>query len=181
MPPDADRAFREFLNRCWQRDIAPLLRDEHAAARARAARIGGRAAAAAGLALDKLFGLRGKPFARSMTVLGGTVGALAPDVWDWKWLCESATADQQDVVDEQVRARAAALEHAEALALFELTPSAPLEGLKHAWREASKRWHPDVAPCPEARQEHHLRFLAYQAAYERLRAAYESGVLPARC
>lgn len=180
MGRDADAAFRAFLNRCWEQDIAPLLRDEHAGTRARAAQLGGKAAAAAGLALDKLLGLRGKPFARSLTVLGGTVGALLPDVWDWKWLRTSATRAQQAVVDRQVQARAAGLDYAEALGLFGLTPSADLDELKHAWREASKRWHPDVAANPAARDEHHLRFLAYQAAYERLRAAHEAGVLPVR-
>lgn len=178
-PPDDNEAFRRFLRQVWKTDVAPLLRDHRAAQRAKTARVTGKMAAATGLLVDGLLRLKGRPFARFMTVVGSSLGALLPDVWDWRWLREAADADEQEVVKEQVRRAAAELPEADALALFGLRPSATADELKHAWRQVLQRWHPDKAPTEKRRREHHVRFLAYKAAYERLCAAYDAGRLPA--
>jgi hypothetical protein len=173
-----NEAFRRFLRRVWQRDIAPLLVGEYAAQRRKSAWIGGRLAATTGLVLDSLLRLRGRPFARALTVLGTTAGALLPDVWDWRWLRERAGPRERTVVAEQVQRRAAELEVREALALFDLPANATAAALKQAWRQVSQNYHPDKAPDEPSRAEYHVRFLAYRAAYDRLARAYETGALP---
>ncbi|MGD8450571.1 MAG: J domain-containing protein [Phycisphaerae bacterium] len=173
-----DEAFRRFLRRVWQDDITPLLRGRRAQQRAKSASVAGRIAATGGLVADTLLRLKGRPFTRFMTVFGTTVGAILPDAWDWQWVREKAGPRERRVIAEQLRRRAGELALREALALFHLTPTASAEQLRHAWRETSLRWHPDKAPDALRRAEYHVRFVAYQAAYERLQAAYESGRLP---
>jgi hypothetical protein len=173
-------AFRRFLRRVWREDVTPLLRDRRAAARRKTARVAGKFAAATGLFVDGVLGLKGKPFGRFMTVVGSSLGALLPDVWDWQWLRESAAPAEREVVAEQVRRRAAELPETDALALFALSGSAGREELKRVWREVLQRWHPDKAPDEAARAEYHVRFLAYKTAYERLCHAYDEGRLPRR-
>ncbi len=175
-----EEAFRRFLRRVWQHDINPLLRGQYAAQRRTTARVGGKIAASAGLLVDGILRLRGKPFTRFMTVFGSSMGALLPDVWDWSWLRDRAAQTQRKVVEEQVQRRAAELPESEALALFRLAPSATREELKAAWRGVSQRWHPDKAPDDRRRAEYHVRFVAYQAAYRRLCGAYDDGKLPKR-
>ncbi len=113
-------------------------------------------------------------------VMGSSLGAMLPDVWDWKWLSSSATPEQRKVVTDQVKRRAAELPEAGALALFDLPATASQEQLKQAWRTFSQRWHPDKAPSEAERPEYHVRFIAYQAAYEHLCQAYDDGRLPQR-
>ncbi len=173
-----NEAFRRFLRRVWREDIAPLLADRRGPQRKKAARVGGKAAAAAGLFVDGVLGLKGKPFTRFLTVLGSSLGALLPDAWDWHWLGQSASDDDRQVISEQVRRRAAQLHETDALALFGLPADASRDELKHVWRQVLLRWHPDKAPDQRHRHEYHLRFLAYKTAYERLCAAYEAGRLP---
>ena len=173
-------ALGKFLRRVWQTDVEPLLRGKRAAQRRKSARVGGKVAATGGLVLDTLFRLRGKPFTRAMSVMGSSLGAMLPDVWDWKWLRSSATREQRRVVTDQVKRRAAELPEADALALFDLPATASQEQLKQAWRTVSQRWHPDKAPSEAERPEYHVRFIAYQAAYERLSQAYDEGRLPQR-
>lgn len=168
----------EFVRRVWREDVAPLLRDRRAAQRRASARVGGRVAASAGLLLDGLLGLRGKPFTRFMTVVGSSLAALVPDVLDWKWLGESADEADRHATDEQLRRRVAGLEQAEALGLFGLTERDSFENLRQSWRAAARRWHPDRAASPAQAAEHRLRFVTYRAAYERLKSVYESGRLP---
>lgn len=176
---DADNeAFRGFLRRTWQEDLRPLLQDHRAAQRRKAARVTGKAAAAAGLLFDGLFGLKGRPFTRFMTVVGTSFGAMLPDVWDWEWLRGSADDEEREFVSERLCSRAAKLPEAEALALFDLPASAARDDLKAAWRGVAQRWHPDKARTAEARTEHQVRFLAYKAAYDQLCAAYDAGRLP---
>jgi hypothetical protein len=173
-----NEAFRRFLRRVWREDVTPLLRDRRARQRKKAARAGGKVAAAAGLALDGVLGLKGKPFARFMTVIGSSLGAMLPDVWDWQWLRQSAGAAEREMVAEQVRRRAARLPEADALALFGLPPAATRAELKRVWRAVLQRWHPDKARDEARRAEYQVRFLAFKAAYERLCRAYEEGRLP---
>ena len=111
MPSAANEteAFRRFLRRVWQEDVGPLLRDQRAVQRKKSARVAGTAAAGAGLLLDGLLRLRGKPFTRFMTVVGSSLGALLPDVWDWEWLRDSADAAEQAAVAEGVQRQAARL------------------------------------------------------------------------
>jgi hypothetical protein len=174
---DDNQALRRFLRRVWREDVAPLLRGKRAAQRRKAARVSGKAAAATGLFVDGVFGLKGKPFTRFMTVVGSSFGAMLPDVWDWSWLRQSAKSERKVVV-EQVRRRARQLPEADALELLGLPESATRRQLKEAWRTVSQRWHPDKAPDEERRAEYHVRFLAYRAAYERLVEAYDEGRLP---
>ena len=174
---DDNQALRRFLRRVWREDVAPLLRGKRAAQRRKAARVSGKVAAATGLFVDGVFGLKGKPFTRFMTVVGSSFGAMLPDVWDWDWLRQSAKSERKVVV-EQVRRRARKLPEADALELFGLPESATHDQLKEAWRTVSQRWHPDKAPEEEHRAEYHVRFLAYRAAYERLVQAYDAGRLP---
>ncbi len=175
---DDDEPFRRFLRRVWRDDVAPLLRDHRQEQRRKSARVTGKAAAAAGLLVDWVFGLKGKPFARFMTVMGASMGALLPDVWDWQWLRESADSSERQAVADGVSRRAADLPEAEALELFALDPDATREQLKQAWRKTLQRWHPDKAPDDQSRAEYHIRFLAYKTAYERLCRAYDEGTLP---
>jgi hypothetical protein len=175
---DDNQAFRRFLRQVWQDDITPLLRGQRADQRRKAARVGGQVAGTAGLLVDGLLRLKGKPFARALTVLGSTFGAILPDAWDWQWLRERAAPRERQVVAEQVERRATELPLREALSLFHLTPGASRAQLRHAWREVSLRWHPDRAPDAARQAEYHVRFVAYQAAYKRLGAAYDEGQLP---
>jgi hypothetical protein len=175
----ADEAFRRFLRRTWRDDVAPLLKGHQASRRKKTARVGGRVAGATGLAVDSLFHLKGRPFSRFMTTMGVSVGAMLPDVWDWKWFRAAGKAVRR-LTEKRVKQAVAALPEADALELFGLTASATEDDLKIAWREISKRWHPDKASGDESRSEYHLRFVAYQSAHERLRAAYESQRLPRR-
>lgn len=175
-----DAALGKFLRRVWRSDVEPLLRGKRAAQRRKSARVGGKVAATGGLVLDTLFRLRGRPFTRAMSVMGSSFGALLPDVWDWGWLRSSATREQRKVVADQIKRRAAELPEADALALFDLPATASQEQLKQAWRTVSQRWHPDKAPSEAERPEHHVRFVTYQAAYERLCQAYDEGRLPQR-
>jgi hypothetical protein len=176
----SDEALRRFLRRVWRTDVQPLLRGKYASQRRKSARMGGKVAATGGLVLDSLFRLRGRPFTRAMSVMGSSLGAMLPDVWDWKWLRSSADKEDRKVVADQVKRRAAQLSEAEALSWFGLAPTASHEQLKHAWRIVSQRWHPDKAPDAGRRREYQIRFVAYQAAYERLCRAYEEGRLPAK-
>jgi hypothetical protein len=171
-------AFHRFLRRVWRQDVAPLLRDHRAAERQKSARVAGKAAAGAGLVLDGLFRLPGKPFTRFMTVVGSSLGAMLPDVWDWQWLQESAGEDERQVAAAAVQREAARLPEAEALELFGLPATATRDELKRTWREILQRWHPDKAGSDAARGEYHIRFLAYKEAYEVLCRAYEAGRLP---
>lgn len=177
-PSPADAAFRRFLQRVWQHDVVPLLRDRRAGQRRTTARVGGKLAAAGGLLVDSLFRLRGRPFARFMTVMGSRLGAMLPDLWDWRWLRESADAADRAVLADQLGRRAAELPEADALALFGLAPTATADDLRDAWRAAAARWHPDKAATDAERREHQVRFVAYQAAYDRLATAYAAGALP---
>ena len=172
-----NESLRRFYRRVWKQDVAPLLRGARQAQREKAARTSGSIAASAGLLADKLLGLKGRPFARFMTVMGASLGAMLPDVWDWEWL-RSADETQRRVVDDQVRRRAAELPEAEALALFGLAPTAERDDLKKSWREVSLECHPDKAVDNAQRAEFHLKFLTYSSAYEQLSQAYEDGRLP---
>jgi hypothetical protein len=176
----ADAAFRRFVRRVWRDDVAPLLRGRREGQRRRTAAIGGQVGATGGLLIDKLLGLRGRPFARFMTVMGSSLGAMLPDAWDWDWLRTRATPQQRRAVADAMQQRAEELPEADALELFGLSPDATIEELKSAWRAATRRWHPDRAANEESRREYTLRFVALQAAHERLRAAYEDGRLPVR-
>lgn len=180
MPPDTgdNEAFRKFVRRVWQQDVAPLLSGERADQRRKSARVAGKAAAATGLFVDGVFGLKGKPFARFMTVVGSSFGAMLPDAWDWNWLRDRATGEQRAAVADNIRKRAAELAEDEALALFDLTPTASRTDLKQAWHDVARRWHPDRAPSAQAQPEYHLRFVAFQAAHQRLVEAYDAGHLP---
>lgn len=176
---DDNDAFRQFLRRVWRDDVGPLLRDRRHDQRARTARTVGKYAGATGLFLDGLLNLKGRPFGRFMTVMGSSLGALLPDVWDWRWFREDATRPQRAAVSQQVARAARALPEQEALALFGLTPAATAEEFRSASRAVLHRWHPDRAPHEAARAEYHVRFCAYSAARERLLEAYEAGTLPA--
>jgi len=173
-----NEAFRRFLRRVWRDDIGPLIRDHRESQRRKSARVAGKAAAAAGLLVDGVLGLKGKPFTRFMTVVGSSFGALLPDVWDWEWLRDSADAEEREFVTARVQHQAARLPEDEALDLFDLPPTASRDDLKQAWRDILQRWHPDKARTETARAEYHLRFLAYKAAYEHLCAAYDDARLP---
>lgn len=169
----ADAAFQRFLARVWRDDVRPKLTGPNAQLRATTAKAGGTVAGLSGRLLDSLFGLRGRPFSRAFTVLGSSAGALLPDLFEWDWL-RRATAAQREVLEKAAAFRAAELERGDALALFGLPVTATYEQVRAAWRDASFRWHPDKAASDEQRREHHLRFVAYQQAYERLRQAYEA-------
>jgi len=174
----ADEAMQKFIRRVWTTDVAPLLRGERTEQRRKSARTAGKVAAAGGLAIDRLFGLRGRPFTRFMTVMGSSLGAMIPDAWDAKWFGSSASAAQRDAAEACFRAGAAELEESEALALFGLDERATLEDLRAAWRSASRSWHPDRATDAAERAEFQARFVACHAAYERLQDAYAAGRLP---
>ncbi len=174
---DTADAFERFLRRVWRAEVAPKLAGRRRRGRATGARVGGTIAGLGGTLLDRLFGLRGRPFARAGTVLGASVGAILPDVWDWEWL-RRASAAQYKAVAGRVREHAARLEDDEALALLGLHAGATAEDVRRAWHAASKRWHPDLAPDGATRREHALRFVTLNAAHERLCDALESGRLP---
>lgn len=178
--PDAcqDEAFQRFLRRVWQNDVAPLLRGRYARQRRTAAGVGGKLAAAGGGLLDRAMRLRGRPFTRAATVLGASLGAMVPDLWDWRWLRRGASADDRKILNEQLARRAAEIELQEALLLLGLEGDATREQARTAWRTASRRWHPDKAAGASQRREHHVRFTILNAAHERIERAFERGELP---
>lgn len=180
-PAPESEAFRQFLRRVWRDDISPLLQDRRAAQRKATARVVGKAAATGGLLLDSLFGLKGKPFGRFMTVVGSTVGAILPDAWDWDWLRDQASPEDRHTIEEKLRQRADALSDDEALAIFDLPATASLDDLKSAWRETALRCHPDRAASEALKSEYTIRFVAYSQAHERLKRAFDAGRLPRRC
>lgn len=168
--PQSEAAFRRLMQKVWQDDVAPLLRGKYAAQRATGARVGGKAGAGLGYALDRLFGFRGRPFQRSLGSLGATLGAVVPDAWDRTWMRDTADADDRKQVEQGVKRGAAALDLVQAAELLEIDVNCTPDELQDAWRMQAKRWHPDLAPAGRA-DEYRLRFIACQAAYERLRAA----------
>jgi hypothetical protein len=174
-----DEALQRFLHRVWRDDVAPLLRGHRSRQRERLARAGGTVAGTTGRAIDSLLRLRGKPFTRALTVMGSSLGAVIPDAWDWGWL-RRANRSVRKVAAQRLQRQAQSLPETEALGLFGLPPTASREQFRDAWRETSKRWHPDRAADDQQRGEYHLRFVAYQALRERIEAAYDAGRLPAR-
>ncbi len=173
-----DEALRRFLQRVWREDVRPLLAGSHPEHRRTGARLGGSFGAAGGILLDKLFRLRGRPFMRAFTVMGSSLGALLPDVWDWRWFRGGADAAARETIAREAQRRAAAMEEAEALELLGLEPTAARDDLKRAWRLASQRWHPDKSPDEASRAEYQLRFVTLHAAYDRLIRSYDTGRLP---
>lgn len=174
----ADDKLTAFYDRIWQDDVAPLLRERLGGQRRHTARIGGAAAKAAGTLLDRAFKLRGRPFTRSLTVLGLKFGALLPDVWDWRVYHEKLNPKVRRFFEKKAQQQAEQLPEADALALFELSAHSSRDELKATWRRLSKRWHPDHAPNPAEVDAYRLRFITYRAAYERLEQAYAAGRLP---
>lgn len=166
-----------FIRRVWRTDVAPLLRGDRRASRIRAARSAGAAGAVAGLLADGLLGFRGRPFTRALTVLGSSIGAMIPDIWDWNWF-EHATPRQRGTVRRSLESSAAEIPVQEALAFYGLDAASTFNDLKTAWRRACRRWHPDLAPH-DRRAEFQLRFLAYRRVYERLAELHRDGRLPA--
>jgi len=178
-PPQLlNEAMQRYLQTVWRRDVRPLLSGSRAEQRETAARVGGAVAGTGGLFIDKLLGLRGRPFARAMTVLGSSLGAMLPDAWDWQWLGKKADARQAEAVREAVERAGAELPEQDALELLGLTPRSTAEEMRAAWRGVSQRWHPDKAADEAQRREFTLRFQVYRQAVERLRDAYEAGRLP---
>lgn len=177
-PRMLDEAMQRFLHSLWHRDVRPLLTGKRSEQREKSARLSGALAGTSGLLIDKLLGLRGRPFARAFSVLGSRFGAMLPDAWDWNWLRSGADKTQRAAVQDAAEKAASCLPELEALQLFGLSPAATPEQAKAAWRSATLRWHPDRAPDADARSEFTLRFLVYQSAYEQLLAAYETGRLP---
>jgi len=165
-----EEALGRFLNRVWRADVAPLLKGSRAAQRRRTARAVGKFATGAGLLIDSLARLRGRPFTRSMAVLGSTFGAMLPDVWDWRWL-RRATDAQRRKVQQTLERRAGEMRRSEALAILGLPRDAGQDEIKAAWRAAAARWHPDKARDEARRAEHQLRFITLRAAYDSLTGA----------
>lgn len=175
--PNSD-AFRRFVHRVWESDIVPLLRGERAAERRRAARVAGGIAAAGGLLADTVLRLKGRPFTRFMTVFGTSLGALLPDIWDWRWVREQASQAQRRLISERLARRARQASLKEALELFGLSASTSREELQQVWRATAQRWHPDKTADEAQRREYQVRFTTYRAAYERLVQAHDEGALP---
>ncbi|MDX2200980.1 MAG: J domain-containing protein [Phycisphaerae bacterium] len=168
-----DQAFQQFLQRVWRDDVRPLLAASHPQTRAASARGVAKAGAAFGLLLDGALRLRGKPFTRALTTFGGQIGAMLPDAFDWRWF-GTAPRESREQVAERLVHQASALELAEACALLGVSIDVGDDDLRRAWHEAAARWHPDRATNEQERDEFHLRFVALQAAYERIRAARAS-------
>lgn len=169
---DRDEAFRNFLNRVWRSDIYPLIADERAETQRKAAVRGAQAAGVAGRAIDKLLGLRGRPFSRALTVLGGTIGALTPDVWSWTWFRAVSRGKDREYVTDQLERRARDLSMDDAFAMLGLPRNASRDDVTRAWRTLAKEWHPDHAPDADARSEYAARFKAYNAVYESICAEF---------
>ncbi len=175
-----DEAFRRFLRRCWQQDVVPLLRGKRAEQRRKAAKVGAKVAAAGGLLIDSLLRLRGRPVTRFLTVLGSSMGAMLPDVWDSRLLRQRLGPRQREQVARRVQQRAAELELAEAIELTGLDPAFSCEQMRAYRRRELARWHPDRADDELQREDYRLRFVALQAAFERIEQAYDDGRLPRR-
>ena len=165
----SELALREFLQRVWRQDVEPWLRDAQRAEQERSARRAGQAAATAGLALDALLRLRGRPFTRMLTVLGTSLGAIAPRTWSWRWLRQVARGPVRERVVAGVQRGAGGLSAEEARRVLGVADDADAEHVRQAWRRLSARWHPDRARDDATRAEHHVRFVAYHAAYDRLK------------
>ena len=173
--PTTDEKLHAFYRRLWEKRILPQLSAENAPRQEKRTRRTARWASASGRFVDSLLGLRGKPFTRAFTSIG--VDLSMPQTWDWKWFGRQTQATRERL-NAEAEAAAAKLEFDEALSLFGLSGSASHDDLKAAWRAAAHRWHPDRARSEEERQQAHSHFVTLQAAYERLRAAYEAGKIP---
>ncbi|MGE3180855.1 MAG: J domain-containing protein [Phycisphaerae bacterium] len=171
---DHEAAYREFLNRVWRKDIFPLIASSDPLGRRKFAVRGAQVAAAAGMTVDKVLGLRGRPFTRAFTVVGGTLGAVTPDLWDWNWVRAVSRSIKEEVVQEKLDRGVRDLKVDEALAVFGLEKGASREEITRAWRVLAKKWHPDHAPDDSARLEYAMRFKTYSAIYEQLCAARDA-------
>lgn len=174
-PDDLDRLLADL----WRSDLAALLKDDLAERRKATGGAVGGLTGRVGRAVDRLFKLPGRPFSRSLGVLGATVGATLPDAW--KTIIDAHRAlgsAARKLIEKHVLAATDRLPEERTLRLFGLTPRATREELHQAWRRVAAAWHPDRAPDEAERVRYHYRFVAYQAAYDRLKLAYDKGRLP---
>lgn len=172
---DADPPpLKTFLERVWQKDVEPLLRGRLSQQRRVSARVSTKIAATGGYFMDRVLRLRGRPFTRFFSVLGGRLGAMLPDAWDWEWLRHGASDEDRTATHEAIERRGRDLERREAMDILGLPADASWPDVKAAWRRLSLEHHPDHARTPSQRAEAHVRFITYRAAYERLRDLMET-------
>lgn len=166
------------LRQSWLEDLLPLLQDRSMSTRVGRAGLFAVIGAVVGEVADVACQAYFKKKLGFGAILGGAAGAAAgaftPEIMDWAAAYERLDEGQREYVDERVRERVASQELIEQLSYFDLSPTATADELRKAWKRKAAELHPDRNKASDA----HVRFVALNAAHERLRDAYASGQLP---
>jgi hypothetical protein len=165
------------LRQSWLEDLLPLLQDRSISTRVGRAGLFGVVGAVVGEIADmacQAYFKRKLGIGTLLGAAGAAVGAFSPEIMDWAAAYERLDADQREYVDERVRKRVVSQELIEQLSYFDLPPTATADELRKAWKRKAAEFHPDRNKASDA----HVRFVALNAAHERLRDAYACGELP---
>ncbi len=166
------------LRQTWSEDLLPLL--QHRTISARFGRAG--IFAAIGAVVGEVADLACQAYFKKKlgfgAILGGAAGAAAgafsPEIMDWAAAYERLDPEQRDSVDDRIRERIVHQDLIEQLSYFDLPPNASLDEFRKSWKRKASQLHPDRNKAPDA----HVRFVAINAAHERLAEAYARGDLP---
>lgn len=166
------------LRQSWLEDLLPLLQDRSMATRVGRAGLFAAVGAVVGLVADMACQAYFKKKLGFGAILGGAAGAAAgsfsPEIMDWAAAYERLDPEQRDSVDDRIRDRITHQELIEQLSYFDLPPTATADALRKAWKRKAAELHPDRNKASDA----HVRFVALNAAHERLRDAFTRGDLP---
>ena len=178
---DQPYTLDELLIDLWQDTVRPLLLDKSNSSRAVKAGIGAIIGVVTGLAVDGIVkfvtGKEIKIGAALGAMGGGAAGWFTPELSEIDWSRVTGVLDPKEweEIKRRVQMRVLSLERRQQLDLLGLSPTSTWEEFQTAYREATKRWHPDRNPDdPESA----LRMVAILKAKEALEQAYQSGELP---
>lgn len=161
------------LRQIWSEDLLPLLQDRSMQSRIERAGVLAVIGVVVGEVVDMVCQAYSKKELDFGAILGGAAGAITPEIMDWATAYERLDADQREYVDERVRQRVASQELVEQLSYFDLPSTTTPDELRKAWKRKATKLHPDRNKASDA----HVR-VALNAAYERLKYAFDCGDLP---